>query len=154
MKKIIKRLLLMLTVCGLLSCTPKTHGPKYEFTGKTMIHKELLLKQIVRVADGVLGGYIQSQNNLSQYGESWIGPEAKVYENARVYGDARVHSDAEIYGNAQVWGGAWVSGYAQVYENARVYGNAEVYGDARVYGDAWVYDDARVLVGAQVYGDA
>ena len=63
------------------------------------------------VAAGDLGGYVESENNLSQ-----------------VSGDAWVSGDARVYGNARVYGDAWVSGNAWVYGDARVYGNAQVYG--------------------------
>ena len=91
---------------------------KYEFTGevKTYLGKTLhRIKAVVSfgiVVKGEIGGWIESEKNLSQDGNAWV------------YGDARVSGDAEVYGNA------WVSG------DARVYGNAEVSGDARVYGDA------------------
>jgi hypothetical protein len=78
------------------------------------------LKDFYTVRKGDLGGYIQSESNLSQA------------DNARVFGNARV------YGNAKV------SGYAKVYGDAKVSGYAKVFGDAWVYGDAWVFGNARV----------
>ena len=43
---------------------------------KEMIHK------------GDLGGYVESENNLSQEGYCWIRNNAKVYDNAKVLDDA------------------------------------------------------------------
>ena len=56
------------------------------------------------VLDGELGGYIETEKNLSQENNAWV------------------------------YDGAWVSGDAWVYGDARVSGNARVSGDARVYG--------------------
>ena len=89
---------------------------KYELTdnkenGLTQIRA---LKDFGSVKAGDLGGWIESEKNLSQEGYCW------VYGNARVFGDAWVYGDA------------WVSGDAQVYGNAGVYGNAEVYGNVRL----------------------
>ena len=124
---------------------------------------------------GDLGGYIESEKNLSHIGAAWVSGNARVYGNAQVYGDAWVYGnaqvydnahvsgDARVYGNALVYGDAQVSGDAQVYDNAQVsgnarvsgnawvYGNAQVSGDARVFGDAWVYGDAWVSGDARVY---
>ena len=106
------------------------------------------------VKKGALGGYIQSEKNLSHegdawvYGDAWVHGDARVSGNARVSGDAEVFGDAEVYGNAEVAGNAWVSGNARVSDNARVSGDAWVYGDARVSGNAWVSGNA------EVYGDA
>ena len=131
------------------------------------------------IAKGDLGGYIESEANLSQvsgnawvygnaqvYGDAQVSGNAWVYGNARVYGDAQVYGIARVYGNARVsgnarvygnalgYGVARVSGNAQVYGNVRVYGNALVYGDSWVYGNAQVYGNARVYGNAFVYGDA
>jgi carbonic anhydrase/acetyltransferase-like protein (isoleucine patch superfamily) len=105
-----------------------------------------ILYRIERLSDSQLGGYIESENNLSQEGDCWVS------RNARVYGNA------SVYGNAQVYGDAWICGDARVHENAQVYGNARVYGDAQAYENtvvsenAWVYGDARVHGNARVFG--
>jgi hypothetical protein len=51
----------------------------------------------VAVKAGDIGGFIESEKNLSLTGDAW------VYGNARVYGDAQVRGDARVYGNAQSW---------------------------------------------------
>jgi len=97
---------------------------------------------------GTLGGFVQSDKNLSQSGTCWI------YNTAKVYGNAMVFDDAQIYGFAEVYGDAYVRGNAKVFENAKVHNyamvknNAQVYGNAEAYQEAWIYDSA------QVYGDA
>ena len=87
---------------------------KYELTSETKIvfghilYRIKALSSFGCVSAGDLGGFLESEKNLSQNGDAW------VYGNAEVYGDARVYGDA------------WVSGNAEVYGDARVYGNAEV----------------------------
>ena len=101
---------------------------KYKLTEKYIENLGVKLFQIQAVtafgciSKGELGGYIQSEQCLSQSGNAWVSG------NAQVYGDAWVYGDARVSGNAQVYGDAWV------YGDAQVYGNAWVYGDARVYG--------------------
>ena len=91
---------------------------KYELTDETIdvsgttLHRIKALKDFGNVKKGELGGYVESERNLSQEGNCWV------------CGNAKVCGDAEVYGNAKVYGNAWV------------YGNAEVCGNARVYGDA------------------
>ena len=106
-----------------------TMGPKYEFTGETKVVSGVTLRRIralvaiaaIGVNAGDLGGWIESEKNLSQvFGNAWVSG------NARVFGNARVSGDAQVYGDARVSG------------NALVYGDARVYGDAQVSGNAWV----------------
>lgn len=96
---------------------------KYEFTDKTKILCGKELKQIRRISDGLIGGWIEKEENLSHYGNCWVYGEAVVCDNARIYGDARVYGDAIVRGNAMI------------YDNARVYGDARVCDNAGIYGE-------------------
>ena len=58
---------------------------KYEFTGEVKVVFGITLKQIKRISNGEVGGWIEKEENLSQVsGDAW------VFGNARVYGDAQV----------------------------------------------------------------
>ena len=100
---------------------------KYELTDETMeweghtLHRIKALRDFNNVKAGDLGGWVESEDNLSQYEKCWL------CDNAIVYGDAIVCN------------------------NARIYDNAIVYGDARIYGNAIVYDNARVCDNARIY---
>ena len=48
------------------------------------------LKDFRDVKKGTVGGYIESEQNLSQEGDAWVSGDARVSGNARVSGDARV----------------------------------------------------------------
>jgi len=116
---------------------------KIEHNGRTL-YRIQALKPFGDVDEGDLGGYIESEKNLSQDGGCWVYGDAKVYGDAQVFDDARVFGDAKVYGDALVYGDAQVYGNARVFGDAQVYDNAWVYGDAKVYGDALVYGDAKI----------
>ena len=141
-------------------------GPKYEFTDETMNYESYTLHRIRRIEDGKLGGWIESEANLSQEGSCWVDDnawvydEARVYGNAKIYGEAKVFGEAKVYGNAQVYDNAEVNWNAQVKDNAQIYGNADVswyskvFDNARVYDNTWIGDKAKVYGDAKVYGKA
>ena len=132
---------------------------KYELTTNTIVHIGRTLYQIkalktfANVIAGDLGGYVETEDNLLQYGDAWVYGDAKVYGNAKVCGDALVYDNAEVYGNAKVYGDAEVCGDAWVCGNAKVCDNAWVYGNALVCGDAWVCGNAKVCGNANVCGN-
>ena len=64
------------------------------------------------IEKGEIGGYVASENNLSQSGDAWVSGNARVYGNAKVSGNAEVYGNAEVSGNAKVSGNAEVSGNA------------------------------------------
>ena len=87
---------------------------KYELTDETINHYGVVLHRIKAlrsfsdVEAGDLGGYIQSEDNLSHEGDCWISgnaivkDEAKVFDNAIVCGNAIVRGNANIYNKAIV----------------------------------------------------
>jgi len=157
---------------------------KYELTQNSIkinnrtLYQIKALKNFGSVKKGNLGGYIESEKNLSYDRNCWVSGNAQVYEDARVSGNAqvfesarvsgnvqvfentRVYGNARIFGNAHVYGNAKVSGNALVSENARVSGNtrvsenARVFGNAQIYDNAWVCGNTHIFENAHVYGYA
>ena len=139
---------------------------KYELTSETKVinglelHRIKALESFGRVGKGELGGWIESEKNLSQDGDAWVGGNAKVCGNAwvgynaRVDRDAIVSGNATISGNAKVRGNATISGDAIVSGNATISGNAKVRGNATIEDYAKVYDNAIVSDNAIVRGNA
>ena len=139
---------------------------KYKLTEETInvdgrtLHRIEALKDFSNVKKGDKGGFIENENNLTQYGKCWVYDNAEVsgyamvHNNATVSGNAKVSGNAIIHEDAKVYGDAKVSGKAIVHDKAEIYDNAEVHGDAMVYENAKVYGDAKVSGNAIVYGDA
>lgn len=127
---------------------------KFELTTDSIKGNGTILYRIKSLIDfgdvkaGDLGGYVEKEENLSQYGNAW------VYDDAWVHGNAWVSGSACVCGNARVCGNAWVYGNAQVYGNALVYGNAQLHENACVCDDVRVYDNACIYGNAWVYGNA
>ena len=139
-----------------------TESLKYamETTTKTIgsvnLHRIRATRSIPKwnVKKGDIGGWIETEKNLSQDGDAWVFGDAWVSGKARVFGDAQVSGNARVSGDAWVFGNARVSGDAQVFGDAWVSGEAQVFGDAWVSGDAQVFGDAWVSGNAQVSGNA
>lgn len=135
-------------------------GKKFKLTDEFIIiyNKKLYrieaLKDFSDVKRGDKGGFVESEENLSQNGNCWIYDDAKVYGYAKVFGNAQVYNNANIYNNAKVYGDARIGGNAEVYYNAKVYNNAMVEGNAEVFGDAWIYNNARVYGNAKIFVNA
>ena len=123
---------------------------KYELipSDKEGLYRIKALKDFNDVKKGDIGGYIQSENNLSQLDDCWIYDDAIVHDNAVVIGNALIFNNAIIYGNAIV------SDHAQIYDNAVVRDHAQIYDHAVVRDNAVVRGNAIVQGNAEVSGDA
>lgn len=134
---------------------------KYEITEKFItledgrkLYQIKANRDFSSIKKGDLGGYIESEHNLSHSGICWIFDDAQVYDNAIVYNDAWVYDKAQVYDNASIYGDCEVHDNAHIYGNSKVYDNAEVYDNAHIYGNSEVYDDAQVYEDAKVYDNA
>lgn len=94
------------------------------------------------VKKGDLGGYVESENNLSQFNTSWIYGDSKVYGNSTVTLDAKI-IDSSVYDSALITGNAIV-------EDSTIYGNAKISSYSKIkkssiYGNADIFENAEVI---------
>ena len=85
---------------------------KYELTDETMTVDEVTYHRIRACKDfdaqgyhvkaGDLGGYVESEYNIDQDGNAWVGGLARISGNAVISGNAQVCDNAVISGNAEV----------------------------------------------------
>ena len=81
---------------------------KYKLTDETKVVDNITLHRIECVTAfgdvecGEKGGWIESEKNLSQDGNAWVGESAVVCDNAWVYESAVVRENAMVSGNARI----------------------------------------------------
>ena len=99
----------------------------------TILYRIKALKDFGNVKKGEIGGFVKSENNLSQEGNCWIHDEAKVLDNAMVLG------------NAQVSGYATLKDYATVSDSACIKGsNVLISGKSHIYGAVIILDNSKI----------
>lgn len=107
------------------------------FRGHTL-YRIKALKNFSMIRKGTIGGWIESEENLSQDDWCWVGDEAIVCEYARIEKNACVYDNATIYG------------YATISQSSCVRGNAIVRDCALVRGNSLITDEAIVEDAANV----
>lgn len=158
----------------------KHSAMKYELTTEVMQHGGAVLHRIralrpftahqrlhgnpfvakYMISKGDLGGWVESEDNLSQEGSCWIADDAMSYGNGKVTGDAYICGHAVVFGNAvamdaaEMSGSAAAFGYAKVKGHSRMGDFASVLETASVSGRACLFGNAGVLGNARIYGDA
>lgn len=135
---------------------------KYELTnetvtidnGEVLLHRIKATKDFGAVEKGDIGGWVESDQNLSQEGDCWIYDDAKVYGNARIFDSVRVYDEARVYGNTRAFNNSDICGNAKVYENASVYGNSTISDNAELYGHAVAHKYSKVYGNSKIYDNA
>lgn len=131
---------------------------KYELTEETIVDFGVTLHRIrylygipkLNIEQGDLGGYVQSEENLSQEGLCLIKDgaivtgNAFVSEDAVISGNAWVGDNAHICGNAKVSHSAIARGDTVIRGNAHIWGRAIVTGCSVIEGSVTAYNDARI----------
>jgi NDP-sugar pyrophosphorylase family protein len=70
---------------------------KYEFTGEERVIDDcIILRRIRRCIDGLVGGWIESESNLSQEGSCFVYDESAVLDYAVVRDSAEVRGDSVV----------------------------------------------------------
>lgn len=107
------------------------------------------------VREGDLGGFVQSEGNLSQEGGCWI------YENAACCEEAVVEKEARLFGYAVAKGSALITGDSRMFDKTWAEGNCCILGgyikdNAVISGDAAIRPNAggkpQITGNSRVYG--
>jgi len=104
------------------------------------------------VRAGTLGGWVESEINLSQEGNCWIYNDAIVCDKARVKDDAYVFQSGIVKDEARVedWSQVW--GHAVVGDIAVLRGNSQINNNVRLYDSAIMTDDASAWGNTEIGG--
>lgn len=133
---------------------------KYEFTGETRpycgktLYRIKALKDFADIKAGDLGGWIESENNLSHRENCWVYNDAIVKDKAVIEGNAKILDNAEVSEKAVISNNAIVKDCALVSDYAFVGYNAKVYKFGRVLNNSALIYDAEATKEVINFGNA
>ena len=96
--------------------------------------KDFTLINGKEIRKGDLGGWVESEDNLSQEGLCWIYDECKMYENARRSGNSIGYGNSLQSGNSQQFGDSMQTGNSQQSGNSIQFGCSIADKDMRLSG--------------------
>ena len=121
---------------------------KYELTEETLewnghtLHRIRALRDVGDdVQAGDLGGWVESEANLSHYGTCWL------YDEAKAYGEAELSENARAFDNAQLSDNAYASCSVEIFSNAHLSGNTIAKGKTVFGGDMYATREAVYISG-------
>lgn len=96
------------------------------------------------VPAGTLGGYVESEKNLSIHGAAWIADDALAMDAARVSGDALISGNVRLQDSACVCGRAHLSGHIQASEHVYISGATRLDGHDILSGATDIHNNNRL----------
>ena len=133
---------------------------KYEITDITMefgertLYRIRALKDFANVKKGDLGGWVSSENNLSQEGNCWIYNEAKCMDNAKMYNNSTMHDYSEMYDYSIMRGDSEMHSYTEMHDYSIMYGYSKMCGNSKMYDDSKMFDDSAMYDCSEMYGSS
>jgi len=107
-----------------------------------------------RVKAGDLGGYVESERNLSHTGAAWIGDRAVAMDRSRVEGDALARGDSVLSDYAVLTGSAVLDGFAAARGHSVIRGTSRVRGSASVEDTVLVEGNLDIRHNTRLSGDS
>ncbi|NIT57062.1 MAG: hypothetical protein GWN00_12760, partial [Aliifodinibius sp.] len=101
---------------------------KYKFTGERRYWRGILVHRIVRLSDGLVCGWLESERNLEHSGDCMI------YDDAVAVGDSLVSEHASMLGSSSIWGDALLSGSSTMSDYSSMSGSASLCDHASLNG--------------------
>lgn len=112
------------------------------------------LKSFSDVIAGELGGFVETEENLSQEGNCWVYDDAYVADKAAVRDNTRIKDNGSVEGKAIAMGNCIVRDNCTVTNSAILKGNATLAGNT-VVSDTSVVDGYTVINGSiSIEGDS
>ena len=130
-----------------------------EFEGRTL-YRIRALKDFSNVEKGDLGGWIQSEDNLSQKGYCWIYDNAKCMDDARMYDNSRMYDDSVMYDysaildDSRMYDNSEMHDYSVMYDYSAIFDNSRMYGHSVMYNDSEMHDCSKMHDYSRMYGSS
>ena len=141
--------------------TRRNENGEYGPSEICVLYRIKALRSFGNIKEGDLGGYIESEDNLSHDGTCWIYDDATVLHGGKVYENAQIHDKSSITGNSEIFGDAILynarielktkicgnvkiaNGYANIH-NSTISGNVTFYGDRNLIAFCNINGDIRI----------
>ena len=131
-----------------------------------ILHRIRALKDFDDVKTGDIGGYVQTEDNLSQYGNCWIYDNAKcmdkakctddskMYDNSRMYNNSKMCDYSRMFGNSEMCDNSRMCDYSRMCDNSRMCDDSRMFDNSIMYNNSTMCDDSRMFGYSSLHGNA
>ena len=118
-----------------------------------VLHRIRALKDFGDVKEGNIGGFVQTEDNLSHDGNSWIYDNAKCMDDARVCDNAKMYNNSKMYDNSRMFDYSIMYDNSIMFDNSRMYNNSKMLDNSRMFDDTMMFDNSIMFDNSRMYDD-
>ena len=132
---------------------------KYELTDITMryegriLYRIRALKDFADVKKGKLGGWVETEDNLSQKGNCWIYNNAKCMDNARMYDNSIMFDRSEMHDNSVMYDYSRMYGNSEMHDYSKMCDNSEMHEGSKMYNNSIISEHGEMWKNGVLDGD-
>ena len=126
---------------------------KTTFMGRD-IYRIRALKDFGDVIAGDIGGWVCSENNLSQEGDCWIYDEAKCLDNAKIFANAIMLNNSIMYDEARMFDNSKMFDDAEMYDNSIMRDNSIMYNNSTMCDNSIMCDNSTMYNNSIMRGNS
>ena len=128
-----------------------------EWKGHTL-HRIKALIDFNDVRKGDIGGYVEKEKNLSQYGDCWIYNNAKAMDSSRLYDNSAMYDYSIMFDNSimrdnsEMHDDSELHGNSAMYNNSMMFDNSSMHDSSIMYDSSEMHDNSTLNNSAKLYG--
>ena len=128
--------------------------------GSHTLHRIKALRDFGDVKKGDLGGYVESEYNLSHEGNCWIYDDAKAMDYSRMYDDSKMYDDSEMYdnsamyNNSEMYDNSEMHNYSKMYDNSEMHDCSKMHNYSKMHDYSNIYDYSNMYNNSRMYGNS
>lgn len=141
-----------------LGISKRNDSAQYDTATKSFrdveLHRVVALKDFSDVKKGDVGGWVESESNLSHEGLCWIYHDAIAIDGANVSGNAILKHESQVTEAANISDNASMSGTSSACGESSISGHVDIRDDVKIVGASYVYGDTTRLSQESYIADA
>lgn len=126
------------------------NNKKYELTDITIefegrkLYRIIALKDFFDVKKGDIGGYVQSEDNLSQEGDCWVYDQAKCMDNARMFDNSKIYDSSKMFDNSEMHDNSKMHDHSKMFDDSEMHDYSEMLDRSVLYRDSVLKDKEKL----------
>ena len=122
-----------------------------DFMGRTL-YRIKALKDFADIKAGELGGWVQTEDNLSQEGNCWIYDNGKCMDNARIYTNSIMCDNSLMYGNSMMFDYSRMFDYSIMCDNSVMHDHSVMLDNSIMRGESVMNNNGFLKNKENLYG--
>ena len=119
-----------------------------------ILYRIKALRNFGDVKKGDIGGFVESEYNLSHEGNCWIYNNAKAMDNSRIYDNSKMYNNSKMYGHSEMHDNSEMYEDSVMYNDSRIYDNSAMYNNSKMRDNSVMYNNSKMCNNSEMHNNS